>query len=207
LRFGLGLRPRRVPLGDVRWVVIDCETSGLDPKRDRLLSFGAVLLRGGRIALADARSAVIRQAGPSAPENIVVHGIGGDTQLAGRPAEQALAELAAFAAEAVPAAFHAPFDAEILRRAFKAAGAPPLPRRWLDLAQLAPALFPEARRATALDDWLARAGVPPQGRHDALGDAFATAQLLLVLLEEAGRKGARTLGDVLSLAGSGRWLQ
>ena len=197
----------RTALAQVRWAVIDCETSGLDAKRDRLLSLGAVSVRGRRIALADAYGAVLRQAQPSARENIAIHGIGGEAQRAGRPAAEALRELAAFAADAVPAAFHAPFDAEVLSRALKAAGAPPLPRRWLDLAQLAPALYPAAARALrALEDWLAHFGIAPRGRHDALGDALATAELLLVMLEEADRQGVKTLGELLAVGPARRWL-
>jgi DNA polymerase-3 subunit epsilon len=199
--------PGRTALAEVRWVVIDCETSGLDAKRDRLLSVGAVSVRGRRIALADAYGAVVRQAQASARENIAIHGIGGAAQRAGRPASEALRELAAFAADAVPAAFHAPFDAEVLRRALKAAGAPPLPRRWLDLAQLAPALYPAPARAQrALEDWLAHFGIAPRGRHDALGDALATAELLLVLLQEAERQGLKRLGELLAIGPARRWL-
>jgi DNA polymerase-3 subunit epsilon len=198
---------RRTPLGDARWVVIDCETSGLDPKRDRLLSVGAVWVRGRRIALAEAYGAVLAQAQPSAPENIVIHGIGGEAQRAGRPAVEVLRELSEFAAGGIPVAFHAPFDAEILKRASKSAAAPALPRRWLDLAQLAPALFAGRQPARGdLDDWLARFGIAPQARHDALGDAFASAQLLLALLDEAARQGLDSAEEVTGLAATGRWL-
>lgn len=198
---------RRTPLGDSHWVVIDCETSGLDPKRDRLLSVGAVSVRGRRIALADAYGAVIAQAEPSAPENIVIHGIGGEAQRSGRPAAEALRELGEFAAGGIPVAFHAPFDAEILKRACKSAAVPALPRRWVDLARLAPALFASRQPGHGtLEDWLARFGIAPQARHDALGDAFATAQLLLALLEEAARQGVDSAEDVGALAEAGRWL-
>jgi DNA polymerase-3 subunit epsilon len=198
---------RRTPLADARWIVIDCETSGLDPKHDRLLSVGAVSVRGRRIALAEAYGAVLAQAQPSAPENIVIHGIGGEAQRAGRMAREVLRELSEFAADSVPVAFHAPFDAEILKRACKSAGAPALPRRWLDLAQLAPALFADGQPARGdLDDWLARFGIAPQARHDALGDAFAAAQLLLALLDEAARQGLDCAEEVIAVAGAGRWL-
>lgn len=198
---------RRTPLADAHWVVIDCETSGLDPKRDRLLSVGAVSVRGRRIALADAYGAVIAQAQPSAPENIVIHGIGGEAQRSGRPAGEVLRDLGEFTTGGIPVAFHAPFDAEILKRACKSAAVPALPRRWLDLAQLAPALCADRQPSSGtLDDWLARFGIAPQARHDALGDAFATAQLLLVLLEEASRQGLESVEDVTALAEAGRWL-
>ena len=198
---------RRAPLAEARWIVIDCETSGLDPKRDRLLSVGAVSVRGRRLALAEAYGAVIAQAQPSAPENIVIHGIGGEAQRSGRAAGEVLRELGAFTAGGIPVAFHAPFDAEILRRACKSADAPALPRRWLDLAQLAPALFAGRQPGRGeLDDWLARFGIAPQARHDALGDAFAAAQLLLALLDEAARQGLDSAEDVTALAAAGRWL-
>ena len=199
---------RRTPLDAVRWVVVDCETSGLDPRRDRLLAVGAVSIRGRRLELADAFAAVLEQSQPSAPSNIVIHGIGAEAQLGGRPPREALGELAAFAAGAVPAAFHASFDAEVLRRACKAAGAPALPRRWLDIAQLAPALLSRRGSApVALDDWLARLGIAQQARHDALSDAFVTAQLLLKLLQEAAHQRIGTLEELMTAARARRWLK
>jgi len=103
----------------------------------------------------------------------------------------------------VPVAFHAAFDAALLRRALGKA----LPRRWLDLAALAPALYPErAASCRALDDWLAAFGIVAEARHDALGDAFAAAQLLLVLLAAARRQGVSTLEGLEAAANGRRWL-
>ena len=70
---------------------------------------------------------------------------------------------------------------------------------------LAPAIFP-GRKARQLEDWLAQFGIAVQDRHDALGDAFSTAQLLLVLIAEAKRQGAATAEELRALAGAGRWL-
>jgi DNA polymerase-3 subunit epsilon len=186
-----------------RWVVVDCETSGLDIDRDRLLSVAGVAVREGRVDLADAYEAKVRQDTPSSPENIVIHGIGGDTQvLHGKELERVAREFAAFVGDGVPAAFHAAFDAGILRRH----GVAPR-RRWLDLAGLAPALFPAlGRKDSSLDHWLAAFGIPLQARHDALGDAFATAQLLLVLLNEAQRQQVETVQALLKTERAGRWL-
>jgi len=194
---------QRTPLAAVRWVVIDCETSGLDPARDRLLAVGAVAVRGGHIAPAESFAALLRQAAPSAPPNILVHGIGGQAQLAGRPADEVLADLHRFVGDGVPVAFHAAFDAQVLSRAAPRR----MPRRWLDLAALAPALYPQrAAQCRALDDWLAGFGIAPLARHDALGDAFAAAQLLLVLLAAARRQGVATLEGLEAAARGRRWL-
>jgi DNA polymerase-3 subunit epsilon len=192
---------RRTPLDAVRWVVIDCETSGLDVARDRLLSVGAVIVAASRIRIAESFDAFIRQAAPSRPENILVHGIGGDAQLAGSVQEEVISDLAAFIGDGVPVAFHAPFDAQILRR--HGLG---VRHRWLDLAQLAPALFPERRVPDTLDAWLAEFGIAPIERHSALGDAFSTAQLLLVLLADATRQGIDTLEALQGMQRAARWL-
>lgn len=193
---------RRTPLESVRWVVIDCETSGLDPGRDRLLSVGALAVRGTRIALGEHYVAYIRQEIPSAADNILVHGIGGDAQCGGRALPEVIAELKAYVGEGVPVAFHAPFDAGILRRhGLK------LRHDWIDLATLMPALFPEgAPKQSSLDPWLARFGIEPQQRHDALADAAATAELLLVALAEVKRRGLDTVEGLRQTERDARWL-
>lgn len=195
-----------------RWVVVDCETSGLDPARDRLLAVGAVGLSGGRIQPGGGFSVVLRQDAASAAANILVHGIGGEAQLGGRPAAEALGEFCAFLGDGLPVAFHAAFDAAVLRRALRAAGldAPRGMQHWLDAALLAPALYPRAApargAARSLDDWLAEFGIDCPERHDALADAYATAQLMLVLLAEAERQGAGTVQELRRLERSARWL-
>ena len=192
----------RTPLDAARWVVIDCETSGLDIARDRLLSVGAVAVVAGRLQLAEAFAALVAQAAPSKPENILIHGIGGDAQRAGQPREEVVASLQSFLGDGLPVAFHAPFDAGILKRHGLKAG-----RAWLDLAVLMPALFPDAgTRESTLDHWLAQFGIPAHARHNALGDAFATAQLLLVALQEAKRQRVATVQALFRTEGAGRWL-
>ena len=204
--FGSG---NATPLRAAHWVVVDCETSGLDPARDRLLAVGAVAVRGGRIEIGGGFGALLRQDTPSERANILVHGIGGEAQRSGRPAADALREFSTFLGDGLPVAFHAPFDDAVLRRAMPAAGLQ-APRRWLDAARLAPALFPRAGPAKgerrALDDWLAEFGIACPERHDALADAYATAQFLLILLAEAERQGAGTVQDLHRLEESGRWL-
>jgi DNA polymerase-3 subunit epsilon len=178
------------PLADLRWVVVDTESSGLDPARDRLLSVGACAVRRQAVHLGESFEVCIRQAQPSAEENILVHGISGSTQLAGVDAPEALVAFLEFLRGDVPVAFHAAFDAALIARALRTHLGVKLRRRWFDAAQLLVALFPEqADDMRTLDQWLAHFGVRGYARHDALSDAFATAQLLLVAMERAGTRG------------------
>lgn len=189
-----------------RWVVIDCEASGLDPARERLLAIGAVAVRAGRLEPADSFHALLRQDTPSSAENILVHGIGADAQRAGCPTPEALRGFTRYLGSGLPVAFHADFDAALLRRALAEQGLG-IAAPWLDLARLAPALFPERARANrSLDHWLESCGIAPPARHDALADAFSTAQLLLVLLAEAARQRADTVEALRRIARGARWL-
>ena len=200
-RFGAGRRPAAA----TRWVVVDCETSGLDPGRDSLISIAGVGVRDGRIAPGDSFCATLRQERPSGRENILIHGIGRERQADGDAPAAAIEGFLGFAADAPRVAFRAPFDKAVVARAARAVG-----RRegglWLDLAQLLPVQFPDRGRPEAtLDRWLATFGIAHPARHDALGDAYATAQLFQAALREAGLQGFRTVGAVLRAARAGKW--
>lgn len=200
------LSARREPATSVRWVVVDCETSGLDPTRDRLLSVGAVGVLGQRIPADDRFDVVLRQAQPSPAADVLVHGIGVRAQASGAEPGRALEAFAGFAGAAPLAAFHADFDRAVLERAVRrhAIG---WKGRWLDLAQLLPALFPARRRAArSLDAWLAEFGIAHPGRHDALADAYVSAQLLQLALAEAARQGCRTVGQVMRASAAAKWM-
>ena len=64
---------------------------------------------------------------------------------------------------------------------------------WFDAAVVAPLLFPDAApHCRHLDDWLAHFGIAVYARHGALADAYATAELWLVLLQAAQRENITT---------------
>jgi DNA polymerase-3 subunit epsilon len=192
---------------DLRLVVVDVETTGLRPNRDRLLAVGAVAVTNGLIRLDDTFEATIRQDEPSAPENILVHGIDGTAQTSGSDAAEALVGFLEFAREAPLVGFHADFDRVFVTRAMRKALRAKPRNRWLDLADLAPALFPEhAENARTLDEWTAVFGIENAARHQALADALATAQLLQVVLARALQLGTSRFTDLVARAKERRWL-
>jgi len=193
------------PLAATRLVIVDVETSGLDPHSDRLISIGAVALYAGLVRFDDSFRVVLRQPRASARQNIVVHGIDGTTQLAGTHPAEALVEWLGFSRHAPLVGFHADFDRIMLTRALRGALGMEAPNRWLDIAMLLPALFP-ARRAVTLDEWTALFAIQNHARHDALADALATAQLFQVVLAEAARQGIHMLGVLGQLEKDHRWL-
>lgn len=173
-----------------RWIVVDVEASGLDLRRDRLISIGAVVVQGERIVFGDSFEVVLRQAQESDANNILVHEIGGMAQRGGRAPVDALLEFLDFSGKAPLVAYHAAFDEVMIGRALRAQLGLRWQRPFLDLADLAPAVLPaQARGRRALDDWLAPHGIRDFKRHHAVSDAYSTAQLFLILLRAARAAG------------------
>ena len=190
---------------EARWVVVDCETSGLDAHRDNLLSLAGVGVQRGRIPAGDWFQVTVQPAALAARENILVHGIGAERQLAGEAPASALGAYLEFAGNAPRVAFRAAFDRTVIGRALHAVGRRDA-ARWLDLAQLLPLLFPRLGSVpTALDGWLSAFGIEHYLRHDALADAYATAQLLQIALSEARRQGFGSVAAVLRAAEAAKW--
>jgi DNA polymerase-3 subunit epsilon len=191
-----------------RWVVVDTETSGLDPERDRLLGIGGVAVDGSGIRLADSFEIVLRGEAIGNATNILVHGIGHGAQARGVPVAEALAAYRDWVAGAPLVGFHADFDRTVLRNACALANVDAPDAPWLDLAPLAGALVPDAYRygGRSLDDWLAAFGIECTIRHNAAADALATAELLLRLRSLAGRQGTRGHAGLMKVARQQKWL-
>jgi len=188
-----------------RWIVVDTETTGLDPDRDPMLSIGAVAVCDGRICLGDSFELLVQSDAPPDPANVIVHGIGRTARESATPVAEAMRQWRAWRAGAPAVGFHAEFDRRVLRAAILRANLEPDRRPWLDLAHLAPALCQGASPSLrSLDDWLEHLQIPMHERHSAGADALATAQLLLRLLPLAARQQLQTLPQLRSL--SRRWL-
>jgi DNA polymerase III subunit epsilon len=190
-----------------RWVVVDVETSGFDPSKDGLISIGGVAMRSdGRVVPGDAIEIVYRQNTASSRENILVHGIGVQAQTEGADPATATRAFLDFVGASPILAFHAPFDRGFLARAVKIFVNQPFDNPWLDLAELAPAVDPDAR-LKSLDEWLARYGISVSVRHSAAADAFATGLLAARLLPKARQQGVRDFASLQKMARQAKWLK
>ncbi|HET7158212.1 MAG TPA: 3'-5' exonuclease, partial [Burkholderiales bacterium] len=172
-----------------RIVVVDVETSGLDPARDALLAIGAVAIEDGVIRLEQSLEVFLRQDHASADPNILVHGISGSAQLGASDPEQALITFLSFARKNPLVAYNADFDRIAIERAVRSVLGVRLKNLWLDLALLAPALDAGHAAADTLDEWLRVYGIANYSRHNALADAVSTAELFLAQLSRAHARG------------------
>jgi len=201
------------PVGRADFVVFDLEMSGLDPSRDDILSFGALRMHGGRIDLGDTFKSLVKPTGnrPSG-ESVRIHQLT-PAELAGKPPiEEALPAFFEYCGEAVLTGWHVELDLAFLRSWAKRLGIPAPKNRSLDVLGLYMAirggrgsqLLEELPLKDATLYSVARAlGVSPKGAHDALGDAFLTAQVLqrfLSILRVSRQGEDPTLETVLRLA-------
>ena len=188
------------PAAKTDWLVLDTETSGVDPERDRLLAIGACRLRRGAIDLSESVEVSLRQDQPSAYANVLIHGIGHQAQASGDDPQDALVGFLTFAGKSVVAGFHTLFDVRILQREMRERLGVKFRPSYVDLALLLPALFTRpSAYAPELDAWLQHFGVRNFARHSALGDALCTAELLLIALRQAQRRGIASVGELARL--------
>ena len=183
-----------VPLRKQRLVVLDVETSGLDLRKDIVLSIGAVVIAQGGIDLGDQFESTLLRPAQKISESVLIHGIAPSELEAGDDPVEALLDFMEFVGDSPILAFHAGFDQRMLTRALKQTLGYKLRHPFLDVAELAPMLCPDNRpRQNGLDDWCAHFGLQVMQRHHASADALATAELALILLSKAHRQGVDNL--------------
>lgn len=189
--------PDRQPLEEAVFVVVDLETTG-SRARDSITEIGAVRVRGGN--LEDSWSTLVDPGVPVPPEVRRLTGIE-DSMLAGQPGiAEALPAFLSFLGDAVLVAHNAPFDLGFLRRARLRLQTLDVPHRTLCTVRMAKAHFPRLRSRN-LDALARHLGISVVGRHRALGDALATARILVSLLDRAVERGETTVGGVAAYAG------
>jgi DNA polymerase-3 subunit epsilon len=199
--------PLTVPVNEMRCVIVDVETSGLNLMKDRLISIGAIAMVNGKISMGDSFYVVLQQPVVSDRENILLHGIGGSAQKEGVPAIDALLNFLEYLGKDPLVAFHVVFDQTMIRRAISQYLHFSFKQSWLDLAYIMPALNTGlAERLRTLDDWNGHFKIGNDARHNALADALVTAQLFQVALAQAVKKKIYTFSEFMDLEKSQRWL-
>lgn len=184
-----------------RFVALDTETTGLDARRDRIITIGAVAVIDGEIRLDDCFEVLL----PIAYNNssVTVHGITRDESQSGTDEEVALAEFVRWLGDAVIVGHHIGHDITALSFATERHFGAPLTNRSVDTMDLTlhleqTGIFGDLAvpPGFTLDSLCDMFGVIAHDRHTAGGDAFITAQVFLRLLKYAHRAGLDSLDDL-----------
>jgi DNA polymerase-3 subunit epsilon len=184
-------------LQEQRMVVLDLETSGLDMRRDIVLSIGAVVIEGGAIDLGQQFESTLLRPAQKVSESVLIHGIAPSELEAGEEPADALLDFMDFVGDSPLLAYHAGFDQRMLTRALKLTLGYKLRHPFIDVAEIAPMLCPNNRpRQNGLDQWCSHFGLQVLQRHHASADALVTAELALILFSKARRQGVEDLATL-----------
>jgi len=187
------------PLERLPMVAIDCETTGLDPRRDRIVSFAAIRIEPGLRVSPQPELDLLIDPGIDIPSRAVaIHGLD-SRQLAGAPSfADAFARIAASVTDAVVVGHHVTFDLAILGREAARRRLPWREPPSFDTANLAAALGHPTDHLD-LDVVLAHLGIEPKGqRHSAAGDARRAADLFVMLAHRLIGQGRGTFGGTIA---------
>jgi DNA polymerase-3 subunit epsilon len=183
------------PLADLSFTVFDTETTGLDPRGgDELVAIGAVRIVNGRLLQQECFEQLINPGRAIPWESIRIHGLQPEV-LAEQPGvEQVLRQFHHFAEGTVLVAHNAAFDMRMLQLKEAQCGIR-FGNPVLDTMLISAVLHP-SQGSHALEAIAERLGLAVIGRHTALGDAMATAEIFLKQMALLDQAGIRTFRQV-----------
>lgn len=180
-----------------RFVALDLETTGLDPRRDAIVSLAAIPFQDGRPAAGYVT--LVDPERPIPPASTAIHGLT-DGLVRGAPRlDQVLPALEPVVGDALLVGHQVGFDLAVLARARRARGLPRRRHRVADTGSLARVLHPEWRDFS-LERIAAHLDVEVTARHTAEGDALTAGRIFLALIPELQAHRVRTVAELL-------WLQ
>ena len=191
---------KKTPIEAIRFVVFDTETSGLDPRKDALLSIGAVKVQQNQLVVSDTFECFVEQQYQPTGNSIAIHGILPQGKEQKIPEEQAVRQFVEYCGDAVLVGHHVAFDRRMMNTALAKHGSFKLKNFYVDTSKLAARVQPAMVRRPGelgLDHLCSVYGIATKGRHTAVGDAFITAVLFMKLLARLRRRGIQSLGDLM----------
>lgn len=191
--------PAHTPLERLPMVAIDCETTGLDARRDRIVSIAAVSIAAGlRVVESPILDLLIDPRMPIPARAVAVHGID-DARVTGAPTiGDAYDEILAALSGRVVVGHFVSFDLAMLAGEARRSGLEWQEPPCFDTFELMGGLG-LAPGNMDLVDMLARLGIEPQGdRHSAAGDARMAADLFVALARRLIGHGRGTFGGAIA---------
>ncbi len=198
----------RMPITDARYVVMDMELTGLDEKRDSIVSIGAVHMAGGTIDLGDTFHRLVSPRTALTATSVVIHEITPTEAAASPGIEPVLAEFIEFCGADALVGHFISIDLAFLNREMQRTRGHGVPNpaldtlsiyQWLRKRQQSRDCFTVPLGGCRLYDIAKCFGIPVNSAHNALMDAYATAQLFQRFIPLLMESGARDMGDLLEI--------
>ena len=183
------------PLLALDAVVVDSETTGLDPRKSRVIELAAVRLSAGKLVAGDSFRQLLRPGDEPIPAgSTLIHGIDDAAVEAAPSFADVWPRFQAWLGTNIVVGHAVGFDLAVWKRECELAGLPWRRPRTLDTRLLAEIAGPELAgyALEKIASWLA---IEVTDRHSALGDAMITARVLLALVPKLREHGIRTVAE------------
>lgn len=169
-----------------QWVAIDCEMTGLNPKKHHLLSVAAIHINGDTIDTGNGMHLVCRPPVMPDRDTIVIHGLRTADVEHGMSYDEMLALLLPFMDNRPIVGFCPQIDIGFLNPVVKRYMGTALPNKIIDVRQLYSQRMGDRtqgipNQTQRLANILAHYNIPELGAHDAYNDAIMTAMAFLHL--------------------------
>jgi len=180
-------RPEPTPIADTVFAVVDLETTGFDPQKDRIVQMAAVLVNG-RGEVVDTFDTVVKPESPEEYEHGAehVHGISRQMVENGMPLSDALSRMWSLTDGRVFTAHNARFDISFLEAESNRVGINRVVNDFVDTLALARRADIDRTRKHSLQALCEHYGITVERAHEAMSDAKATASVLVKLIDELG---------------------
>ncbi|MBV8247994.1 MAG: 3'-5' exonuclease [Comamonas sp.] len=118
------------------WVALDCETTGLDRRRDEIVSIGAVRIVGERLLTSERLELLVQPERGVSPESVRIHRLRERDVAQGLPAEEAVRRLLHFVGSRPLVGYYLEFDLAMLNRIARPLLGMPLPQPAIEVSAL-----------------------------------------------------------------------
>lgn len=179
-----------------KFLVVDCEMSGLDVNKDRLLSIGWVIIENGRIQTDSAEHFIIHSS-ENVGESVLIHGLHDHMLAQGQSMQDVLSILVQRIQACVLVFHHAPIDLRFLQKSAMGEFHCPFLFSYIDTMEIQEKRLNQSGKHSGLRLQQCRSGygLPDYPQHNALNDAQATAELFLAQAHHIGVLNALCLND------------
>jgi DNA polymerase-3 subunit epsilon len=209
--FGKRKLPRiekQVLITEGKYVVVDLELTGLDEKKDSIVSIGAVHMHGGVIDLGNTFYQLVSPRTELKASSVVIHEIM-PSEVAKEPSiDLVIDEFLNFCGDAIIVGHFVDIDLAFLNREMKRIHGATLTNQAVDTMSIYEWLRKRNKSGSCtatlfsgyrLYDIVKCYGIPVNGAHNALMDAFTTAQLLQRFFPLMREAGVKDISDLLSI--------
>ena len=167
-------------------VSIDCETTGLNTRKDDIVTVAAVRIRDNRILTSERFEAMVKPKAKLSPDAIKVHRLREQDVLDGLPIEEALPNFLRFIGSRPLVGFYLEFDVAMLNRHVRRLIGIDLPNAQIEVSgAYYERKYGDAPPGTEVDlrfmSILRDLDLPALEQHDAFSDALMTAMMHLKL--------------------------